>query len=202
MADEQQVSTPQQVGGGVDGIDSPEGGQSLRLSRSDATTSPAVMPNSYVSIDSFLDSVSTSLTGGAVAGSPPVRPSAHQMVKALELDAGEEGSSFGSDMAAPLLFLPDMEPEPEPESEPNPTELGVIIAPPPLGLLTQSRAAALARSKSPARSVLSSSDGSDDSGGKPEAGGAVFDVLHEVRRLRCVHRVATWRCSRHCPGCS
>ena len=155
----------------------PHGGsdQSNRSTGSDEDGSPAVPPrDSFVSIESFLDSVST----GAVIGTPDINSRRLRPVEPLDLL--EEGTE---DSAAPEAALFPPEPEPEPEPEPGPATISAPPVPPPRPSLPQfqSREAALAAAQPPTGSVLSSSDGSDDSGDQPEPGGAVFDVVQEVR---------------------
>lgn len=152
--------------------------ESGKRSRSEVDESP-VLPRSFVSIDSFLDSVSI----GATAGSPALGTSLLKVraVEQLDLLIDDDGSADDGSPAQPrTVSLPDNVPLPEPEPEPE-FDHKLPSPPPPPAPQTQSRAAALARAQPPAGSVLSSSsDGSDDSSDRPEPGGAVFDVVQEV----------------------
>ena len=146
------------------------------LRRSDEDGSPALPPReSFVSIESFLDSVSN----GAVIGTPEINSRRLRPVEPLDL-LEEDAEESSAPAASP--FPP--EPEPEPEPEPGPVTIPAPPVPPPRPSLPQpqSREASLALAQPPTGSVLSSSDGSDDSGDQPEPGGAVFDVVQEVRR--------------------
>ena len=129
---------------------------------------------SFLSIDSFLDSVST----GALLGTPDVHTRNLRPVDPLDLLEED------ADLPAPEQFA--FQPEPEPELEPD-SGIGVGLGreipkpvPPPRPQ-TQSREAALVKARSPVGSAVSSLEGSDDSGDRPEPGGAVFDVVHQVR---------------------
>ena len=140
------------------------------LGGNDEGASPRVPLARFLSIDSFLDSVSTGVAGGTPE---PLRSrSALHSVEPLDLVA-EEAVSSGVPVPG-QLFSPEPEPEPEPRIPAPPV--------PPRPPRSQSRAAALAQARPPSGSVNSSSDGSDDSGSRPEPGGAVFDVTLEVCR--------------------
>ena len=143
---------------------------------------PEEMTSSFVSLDEFLDSVSTS---AAVGGTPLASRDAVPMVALLGLDEKLEettgDSSAASEASAPALFLYEPEPEPEPEGLPP-------RAPPPPPLNSKAEHSRYARPPSEFSSSGSSS-GTDGSTGKPESGGAVFDVVHEVRSpLLAQHR--------------
>ena len=150
------------------------------LGGNDVGATPRISISRFLSIDSFLDSVSTGVAGGT----PDLRSrSALHPVEPLDLVAEEDVVISG--MPVPVQLFPP-EPEPEPELEP-----GIRGPPvPPLPPRSQSRAAALAQARPPSGSVLSSSDGSDDSGNRPEPGGAMFDVTLEVCRARSCSKIA------------
>ena len=139
------------------------------------------LPSSFLSIDSFLDSVSAC----AAAGTPLAVRDAAPMVLGLTLDEALEGledagtgdSSRGSESSTPALFLYEPEPEPEPGAL---SDTGTRPLPPPPTAQSKAQQTRYARPPSEFSSSGTGSSDADGSTGKPDSGGAVFDVVHEV----------------------
>jgi hypothetical protein len=142
----------------------------------------ALLPHSFVSIDSFLDSVSTS---AAVSGTPQARRLTDDATTpvlpplGLSLDEEPDGlvldGSSGSEPPAVDIFHYEPEPEPAPDRDADVHARGAPVPPPPPPVMSRAEHTRFARPPS----ELSSS-GSSSHSSEPESGGAVFDVVHEV----------------------